>query len=111
MHTPDTLTRPGPPPSPTLSGGAGEGRNATAGLIPLPHRGRGGTARASERWVRVATPFLLPAVKRRADRGGARLDDRLGLVRLRPDDRQHARFQDAGFFAGDRRDRVAEKGL
>src|SRR5439155_14015921 len=110
-HAPGPFARPRALPSGTLSRGAGEGRNATAGLIPLPHCGRGRTARGSERWVRATTPLAFPAVERGADRDGTLFDDGLRLARLRADDGRRARFQDAGLLAGNRRERVAEKSL
>ena len=43
----------------TLSRIAGEGLNGAARGFPLPHRGRGGTLRGSEGWVRVAVALRL----------------------------------------------------
>jgi hypothetical protein len=53
----------------------------------------------------------MPAKQRRIRRGGAALDDGLGVVGLRADDGRARGLQDAGLFAGDRRDGVAEKRL
>src|SRR5712691_3118397 len=47
------LTRRSASRSATLSRNAGEGIGHGTDLYPLPHRGRGGTGRASGRWVRV----------------------------------------------------------
>src|SRR5207248_279356 len=73
----DILTRTRAPPSGTLSRSAGEGRNGGAAANPLPHCGRGGTARVSERWVRdgVALRAQLSAIIEHqidlGERGGA----------------------------------------
>ena len=56
------------------------------------------------------TPFPAGAEQRRADRGGAGVDHRHGLVRLRRDHAGRAGFEDAGLLEGDLGDRVAEKG-
>src|SRR5712691_13112438 len=100
-----TLTRLPPELRPgvgTLSRGAGEGIGLGARTYPLPHRGRGGTGRASGRWVRVVAfgPQLRLVVEHEIDlaergvalrcqgRGAAGDDDpRSGMLAPRPTDR------------------------
>src|SRR5215469_17224126 len=59
----------------------------------------------------VAAPFAPRTVERSTDGLGAGLDHRLGLARLRRDDRGDGGFQNSSLLTGDGCDRVAEKGL
>src|ERR1700755_313331 len=60
---------------------------------------------------RGAAQFVLPAQEGSGEPGGARLDDRFGRLRLRPDHRRRPGLQYAGLLSGNLRARVAEKAL
>src|SRR5581483_2106351 len=97
----------------------GRGRDRIAGVVDLMTTLQSRQRKVDEARVGLEyePPLLLEGgevasgdMERRADFGRPPLDDLERLTLLAPDHARHPRLENAGLFAGDRRDGVAEKG-